>query len=335
MTLEEYQKKHARPYNEKAARTFLFIIAAAIALIVIFCLFSIVKQTYELFEKNVISLYVSIPIAVIIFILIYVVPLIKINSYKPFITDNVNSGNIREAKKHNKQLRENIADKMIDLQAKTNDVDWYNEQSVGQLAIARHTKDDAALRAALGQIYNNDVKKAANRIIRRHALRVGITTALSQNEKIDTLFSITFNLGLIKNLVYLYGFRPNDKELVKIYQSVIVNSLVAYGSGQLTVSLGSAVVKKMGKVAESVPFFGALVGTAVDSVSQGIINGIFTIIVGFQVKRYLVREYHLQDILEDVTLEEESESEINEIAISLKDDIISSVKSKKGQEQAA
>ena len=41
ITLEEYQKKHSRPVNEKAAKSFLFIFTAAIGLLVAFLLFSI------------------------------------------------------------------------------------------------------------------------------------------------------------------------------------------------------------------------------------------------------------------------------------------------------
>jgi len=334
MTLEEYQKKYSRPRNEKAAKIFLFLFAAAIAVIIIFCLFSVVTKVYEMCEKNVVSLWISIPIAVIIFIIIYLVPLIKLKKLKPFITQGVNRDNLKEVQKYNKALRESIADKMIDLHSKTNDVDWYGDKAIGQLAIARHTRDDGALRAALLDIYKSDVKKAAHKMIRKHAVRVGITTALSQNEKVDTIFSVAFNLDLIKNLVYLYGFRPSDSQLVKIYQGVIMDALVAYGCGQITGSIGNAVAKKVGSALSNVPVLGSLVGTAVDSISQGLINATLTTTVGFQTINYLMKEYKLQDVLDDVTLSED-EADVKQLLDSLKKDISDGVKNKKAEPNAA
>lgn len=334
MTLEEYQKKYSRPRNEKAAKTFLFILGASTAVIIIFCLFSLVVKIYEMTEKNIIALCASIAVAVIIFFVIYVLPLIKLAKYKPFITQGVNRDNLKEVKRYNKALRESIADKIIDLHAKTKDVGWYGDELVGKLAIARHTKDDGALREALLKGFKGDVKKAANKMIRKHALHVGITTALSQNEKVDTIFSVAYNMDLIKNLVYLYGFRPSDAQMVKIYQGVIMDALVAYGCGQITSTVGNAVGKKVGNMLEKVPVIGAIAGVAVDSIMQGVINGGLTINIGFQTKKYLIKEYKLQDVLEDVTLGED-EAEMKQMLDSLKDDVIDNFKNKKTDEKPA
>ena len=324
MTLEEYQKKYSRPINEKAARAFLFIFAAAIGIIVFFCLFLIVLK---LFDIHKIAGYVGIPVAVLVFIAIYVVPLVKIGQAKPFIT-NVDRSNARAAKKYNKELRQNIADKMIDLKAKTTGVMWYSEEKVGKLAIARQTHDDKGLKKALTEMYDTDVKAAANKMIRDHAFKVGITTALSQNEKIDTLFVITYDLGLIKDLIYLYGFRPSDTKLMKIYQSVIADALIAYGLGNATSSIATGVVKKMGKVVDKIPVLGSAISTVIDSVAQGIINSSLTILIGFQTKKYLMKEYHLQDILDNVELPEEVDQEASLLIDSVKDDITRTAKGK-------
>ena len=334
MTLEEYQKKYSKPVNEKLAKTFLFIFAAAIAIIIIFCLFSLVVKVYEVCNKNIIAIYISVPIALLIFIAVYVVPLVKIHQAKPFIT-NVDSRNAKEAKKYNKALRESIADKMIDLKAKTTGVIWYSEANVGKLAIARQTHDDKGLKDALTEIYETDVKTAANKMIRDHAVKVGITTALSQNEKIDTLFVITYNLNLIKDLIYLYGFRPSDTQLMKCYQAVIADALVAYGLGNATGAIATGVVKKMGSVVDKVPILGSMVSTVIDSVTQGLVNASLTVLIGFQTKKYLMKEYHLQDILDTVVLptEEEEEEEASMLMDSIKQDI--TVTAKKGKPQTA
>ena len=230
MTLEEYQKKYSKPYNEKAAKSFLFIFGAAIGIIIIFCLFNI---CYKIYDINKIAGYISIGVAVLIYLVIYVIPLIKIKNTKSFIT-NVNSDNIKEAKKYNKKLREDIADKMIDLSQKATDISWYSDEKIGKLAIARQTHDDEALKDALTDAYKTDINKSCNKMIRDHALKVGVTTAISQNEKIDTLFVVIYNLSLIKDIIFLYGFRPNDRQLSKIYRNVIGDAIIAYGLGNAT-----------------------------------------------------------------------------------------------------
>ena len=331
LTLEEYQKKYSKPVNEKVAKTFLFVFAAAIGIIIFFCLFLIVLRLFDLHQ---IAGYVGIPVAVLIFIFVYIVPLVKIHQAKPFIT-NVDSRNAKEAKKYNKALRESIADKMIDLKAKTTGVIWYSEANVGKLAIARQTHDDKGLKDALTEVYETDVKTAANKMIRDHAVKVGITTALSQNEKIDTLFVITYNLNLIKDLIYLYGFRPSDTQLMKCYQAVIADALVAYGLGNATGAIATGVVKKMGSVVDKVPVLGSMVSTVIDSVTQGLVNASLTVLIGFQTKKYLMKEYHLQDILDTVVLptDEEEEEEASMLMDSIKQDI--TVTAKKGKPQTA
>ncbi len=318
MTLEEYQKKYSKPYNEKAAKSFLFMLGAAIGLIIIFCLFLIVMK---IFDINKIAGYISIGVAALIYLVIYVIPVIKIRSTKSFMT-NVTSENASAAKKYNKKLREDIADKMIDLSQKADDVTWYSDEKIGKLAIARQTHNDEGLKDALTETYKTDVNKAGNKMIRDHALKVGVTTALSQNEKIDTLFVVMYDLSLIKDLIFLYGFRPNDRQLSKIYRNVIGDAIIAYGLGNATGSMASGIVKKMGKGLDGIPLLGSAISTVIDSVAQGVINSTLTVLIGFQTKKYLMKEYKLQDILDNVIVtEEELDTEAAEMSNNLKADI--------------
>ena len=117
---------------------------------------------------------------------------------------------------------------------------------------------------------------------------------------------------------------------MKIYQSVIADALIAYGLGNATGSIATGVVKKMGKVVDNIPVLGSAISTVIDSVAQGIINSTLTVIIGFQTKKYLIKEYHLQDILEDVIISiEEEEKEAEEMASALKEDITKASKGKK------
>lgn len=305
MTIEEYEQKYTNPENTKAAKSFLFIFAATIGLIIFTCLFFIVLKMFDIHK---IAGYVSIVVALIIFIFVYLVPVIKLKNMKAFMT-NVNSLNAKKAQKYNKTLREDIADKMIDLTVKTDNVSWYSSEKVGRLAIARQTKNDEELKNVLTDIYNTDVKSAANKMIRERAFKVGLTTALSQSEKLDTLLITVYELNLIKDIVFLYGYRPSDAKLAKIYKNVILSALTAYGVNNATSGMASGVIKKMGNVANSIPILGSAIGTVIDSSLQGVINSSLTVVIGFQTKKYLKDEYHLQDVLDGIDIPDNDEEE--------------------------
>lgn len=326
MTLEDYQKKYSKPYNKKRIRGILIIAICVVAIFLIYCLFSLVLKIYEATNKNIVSLYISIPAAVLFFIVCFIVPLIKLSKLEAFETQNVSSKNIKEVQRHNKKIREQLADSIIDLQAKDVDVNWYNEETVGKLAIARHSHDDKLLIDNLNKIYSCDIKKSSRNMIFKSALQIGVATALSQNEKVDTLFSITTNIALIKKITFLYGFRPNDRQMTNIIRNVLLSSLVAYGSQNITSAIGNAVGQKIASSTKTVPVIGGVISTVVDSISQGIINASLTIIIGTQTKHYLKKEYNLQNILNDVVFEED---DVEEMIGQIKGDLVSAVKNKK------
>lgn len=318
MTLEEYEKSYnAKPRNAKVIKSISFIFAASIGIIIVTCLTTLVMK---LFEIHKVAGYCGIGVSVLLLIFLYIIPLIKIKNTKAFVT-TVNYTNAKEAKKYNKKMREDIADKMIDFSSKVENIGWYSTDSIGKIAVARHTKNDEALKEALTNLYNTDVKTVSNRLIRDHAIKVGVTTALSQSQALDTLFVATYDLNLIKELVFLYGYRPSEAELMKIYRTVINNSLISYGVNSVTTNLSTCVVNKLGNAISKNSIVGSLVGTAIESVTQGIINGSLTVVLGYQTKKYLKKEYKLQDILDNVVIEDDAESEmelINEVKAEIK-----------------
>ena len=324
ITLEEYQQKYTNPENLVAAKNFLFILGAAIGVIVAVSLFFVVLR---LFDIHQIAGYVGIVFAILIFIFLYLVPIIKLKNTKSFKT-NVDSASARQAQKHNKKLREEITDKMIDVTTKTDVVGWYSEELVGKLAIARHTGNDKELKSVLTEVYKTDVKNAANKMIRNSAVKVGVATALSQTEFVDTLFVIVYVLNLIKDIVYLYGYRPTDSKMAKIYKNVLRNALVAYGVSSATAgmgkSFGSGFAKSLEKVSQSInpitSAIGAVVGVTIESLVQLSVNSTLTVLIGNQTKRYLVKEYNLQEILDYVELIDSDEEEAKMIA-SIRDEV--------------
>jgi uncharacterized membrane protein YcjF (UPF0283 family) len=239
---------------------------------------------------------------------------------------DVNQKNAAMAKRYNRKLRGEIADRMIELATETEVRDWYSEGAIGRLAIARHSGNDKKLKLALSELYNGDIKKKAGNIIRDYAVRVGITTGISQSEKLDTLFVATFELNLIKKLIYLYGYRPSDARLLRIYAAVLRNSLIAYGVSSVSQGVAVSLVNTVGGALESIPLLGAAVGAAIGSATQAIVNGSMTVVIGYQTLRYLAKDYHLQDILDEIEVEDETEEEAMD---EVKKEIMTNVKEAK------
>jgi uncharacterized membrane protein YcjF (UPF0283 family) len=313
LTLEEYQQKYSNSENVAAAKTFLFILSAAIGIAIATSLSFVVLR---LFEIHQIAGYVGSIVAIIIFIVLYIVPVVKLKNTKSFLT-NVDATNARQAQKYNKQLRAEIADKMIDINAKAEVNGWYSDDLVGKLAIARVTKNDQELKDVLTKIYQTDVKNASNKMIRTSAVRVGVATAISQSEAIDTLFVLVYELNLIKDIVYLYGYRPTDSQMVKIYKNVLTNALIAYGisgaTGSVGKSVGSGIISALEKASQSGNFLTSTIGTvagiAIDSGLQFVVNASLTIRIGYQTKKYLIKEYNLQEMLDNIELSESDDEE--------------------------
>lgn len=320
MTFEEYKARYTKPENKKLMKAAMIMIAAGIGIILFTCLFLVCLRVYEINEY---AGYAAIGVAVLIFILFYIVPLIRIGRTKYFIT-NVNDRTVKNAQKHNKKLREEIADKMIDYNSKVEGATWYNEKLVGQLAIARVSNNDKEVKTLLTQIYDGDVKKETRRIIRDHALKIGLVTTFSQSHVVDTAFVAVYELNLIKDLVFLYGFRPSDTRLMKIYLTVLTNSLMAYGISASSSNFVGGIVNGISNAVGKISALSSAISVVVGSTIQGVVNSTMSIIIGMQTRKYLLTEYHLQDVLDEVILDDEVDEQalINEV----KAEIIKSAK---------
>ena len=325
LTLEEYEQKYSHRENSKVVKSFLLLFEALIGVGLAAILFFVVLR---LFDIHQIAGYAGIVVAVIIFICFYIIPVVKIRKTKSFEV-NVNKYNALGAKRHNKKLREEIADKFIEFSESTDGVGWYNSELVGKLAIARHTNNDLETKELLTNIFETDVKKTAKSIIREHAIQVGMVTAISQSENLDTMFMAIYELNLIKRLVFLYGFRPSDARLMRIYMMVLKNALMTYGLESVANNLATGIVQKIGGALTSIPALGSVVSTVISSASQGVINGGLTVIIGHQTLTYLNKEYHMQDLLDKIDLDEIDEKEMMQ---EVKEDIIKESKQLKKKE---
>lgn len=310
MTIYEYEQKYVKRQNVRGAKVFLRIFAAILGVFLFVLLFLTALRVYEINEY---AGYAAGAVCLVLYLFIFVIPLIKIMR-APYFMTNVNAQTASSAQRHNRKVRQDIADKMINFTAKVDGAGWYDSELVGKLAIARNAGDDEALKEHLTALYKGSVKKTAKSLIMKSSMRSAMYSALSQSEKIDAALVIAVNTQLIKDLVFLYGFRPSDVKLAKIFVAVIKNSMIALGLGGLNV--GNAVVKTMGDAVKGIPILGSLISTIVDSSVQGLANGTLTALIGFQTIKYLNTEYNLQNILDGIDVSE-SETELQETCTEL------------------
>ncbi len=248
MTIYDYEQKYVKRQNVRGAKILLRVIIAALAVFLFACLFFVSLRVWEINEY---AGYGAGALCLILYIVLFIVPMVKLMKSEYFIV-NVNAKTARAAKNHNRKVRRDIADKMIDLTGKVEGVGWYDSKIVGEMAIAVKTNDDKKIMSCLTELYTGCVKKSAKDLIFKSSMKSAMYSALSQTSKVDAALVVVMNLQLVKDLVFLYGFRPSDAKLVKIFGRVLQNSLIAYGLGG--VKIGNSIVKTMGDAVKGIPF---------------------------------------------------------------------------------
>lgn len=314
MTIYEYEEKYVKRQNAKGATFLLRLFAVVIGLFFVWCLFSISKTIWDI---NNYAGYGAAGVSVIIFIAFYIVPVVKILKSDYFVT-NVNYKTAAAAKRKNRALRKQIAEKIVDVCDNVAGVGWYDSRTVEQLEAGLKAHDDKVIKEQLTNLYKGSVKKSAKEIIFKCSLKSAAYSALSQNSKTDAMLVAVVNLQMIKDIVFLYGFRPSDTRLVKIFGAVMRNALVSYGLGSL--KIGNGIARTMGDAARGIPILGTAISVLVDSSVQGLTNGTLTAVIGFQTIKYLNTEYRLQNVLDGVEIAE-TEEELTEACSELEKEL--------------
>ena len=315
MTIYEYEERYVKRENRKGATILLRMLAVLIGLFFVWCLFSISKEIWEINEY---AGYGAAGASVIIFIVFYIVPIVKILKSDYFVTQ-VNYKTAAKAKRKNKALRRQIAQKIVDVCENVAGVGWYDSKTVERLKKGVIANDDKIIKEQLTNLYNGAVKASAKDIIFKCSLKSAAYAALSQNSKTDAVLVAVVNLQMIKDIVFLYGFRPSDAKLVKIFGAVLRNALVSYGLG--SIKIGNGIARTMGDAVRGIPILGTAISVLVDSSVQGLTNGTLTAIIGYQTIKYLNTEYKLQNILDGIEVvdtEEELDEACAEIEKELK-----------------
>lgn len=125
-------------------------------------------------------------------------------------------------------------------------------------------------------------KESATKIIREHAVLIFVSTAVSQNGRLDSIAVLATNFRLVRTLVTHFGYRPPLPLLIKIYTQIFLAALIADEIDDLDVE-GALGHLGFGGLA-AIPGAGLIVSSLLD----GTINALFTLRVGFVARRYLL-----------------------------------------------
>lgn len=175
-------------------------------------------------------------------------------------------------------------------------------------------KDPAELRLNLMKLYNDNVKKELNKIIIRNAKTVMISTAISQNGKLDMFTVLAVNLKMIKELVLECGFRPSFTNLGKLSVNVMVTALIADGLEDL--NFNDLFPASTTGFLSDIP----LIKPIMSSIMQGISNALLTLRIGLVTRRFLFSD--LKEVSKKEIRREALKESIKMLPVIVKESIV-------------
>ncbi len=306
---EDFARSVTAPLGKSSEKRAALALVFVIALIVLLAAGAIANLLTLAFQIGKVFGYVCTGAAALIVFFFMILPLLKVLKARAFITD-VTAENKDLAKRKNYEALRATATALTayNRDEKTTKYHYIKEERLQKIESALNKNDKAALRTAMRETYSSDVGSTANGVIFKSAGRAFLMTSVSQNDKIDAVSVLLVNLSLIKQIVAIYGYRPTHAKLLKIYASVLRNSLIAYG--MQNVNWFNVFGKFFAGVSKKIPF----IDTLVDSAVQGTVSAFLTLLVGYKTKRYLCSDYKKQEKLDP--LEEEGvESSDDEVRI--------------------
>lgn len=309
-----YQENVTRSKEEKRTRWILIALSVAIYLLGL-GLFAVIVET--VYNINHIAGLVTGGILVVLYTICFVVVIVSIFSKHSFDLEfkKKNTGHFSE-RANNKvrwEMAKNIQEQSVVLsyvensekkeflsKSEAEKVDAFT--SIHQLLekypnhIPGSTNPDSQKLAeflSISMRKDGVIYKKAKKLILRRAVSTGCLTALSQNAIVDASVVAIKNVQLIKDLIWLYGFRPTNAEMTKILSRVVRNVCVAIGFNSMPKSTtwASKVFNK-----DSSNFLIQLLGQAIDMGAQFLGNGAMTYLVGKYTVNALLSQYRIQDL---------------------------------------
>jgi uncharacterized membrane protein YcjF (UPF0283 family) len=214
--------------------------------------------------------YAFYAIAAILFLLLFVRPIFLIVFSPTFSMDSLFTE--AENAKKNYAMYRRVAKNLTK-------EDYLSEDEKSILADS--LSNPLELKKTLSNVFDTTIKKELNRIIAQHAETVFLSTAISQNGRLDSIAVFTINLQLIKALVLKCGFRPSYAALGRLSFNVLTSAIIAESLEDINFSelFPGKGLAALGEV----PFLKIITG----SLAQGVGNALLSLRVGIICRNYL------------------------------------------------
>lgn len=269
---ESILKKRKKDKRDKKRSKFWIMIGIGSLILILLIIISSVLNVGE--KLRGISKYLEIGFYMLSFLLVYVLIInpIRIIIFAPTFSvvttlDKQSHKNYRIYKKWAKNI------------VKYNDL-----PDKDLMLLEQGLKSKENLRESLNMVLDSAVKKEINKIILKNAKTVFISTAISQNGKLDMLTVLSVNLKMIKEIVQRAGFRPAYAKLGKLSINVLATSLIAENLEGLTFT--DLFPNSSANFLSELP----LVKPLANSIVNGLSNALLTLRVGIITRRYLFSE---------------------------------------------
>ncbi|MBO6119961.1 MAG: YcjF family protein [Lachnospiraceae bacterium] len=309
----DYEETRIR---EEDRNSFGYIIKLIIVVFGLFVISLLLNISDRIRNFNQVAGLISLVIFAILFLYFYVRPILSIYGMLYF-ESRVQGRSSRLANAHNIKTRKKIAEHIINFNQHVKDANWYDKVLVQELKVAVHSNDNQKIFETLTKLMNGSIKKASNKLIVTSAVQSGVYSAIVPSQQLDALLVAGVNFKMIRDILFLYGFRPTNARLVKIFINSIIGSLAAYGiegSG-----IGSFIAKLGSR---AIPIINESSSFLVDAGVQAFTNGTLTMWIGYKAIDYLKKEYKLQVVLGDIDVlddDKEFDDTRKEVVSELKD----------------
>lgn len=340
-----YQEEVTHSKEEKRNRAILIALSVALYLLGLGVFAIIVQTIYQMNEIAGIVVAIALLIA---YTTCFIVIIVKIFSKHSFDLEFQKRKDGHYSERNNNKVRWEIAKNIVEQSVVLNYLDKMDDKKVltskeaekiasfrklqnlvniypGNKIPSSHKEDSINLAESLAISMRKDgvIYQKAKSLILKRSLSTGCLTALSQNTMVDASVVVVKNMQLIKDLIWLYGFRPTNAEMTKILEKVVKSVCLSIGLN--TMQNGTNMAGKIFNK-DSNNFLVQVLGQALNMGAQFIGNGAMTYMVGKYTINALLRQYRVQDIYRLKSLDD-YEMEMNSSTIKdLNDDIKEEVK---------
>lgn len=305
--IDDFSEEKIIKKSNKKFFKYLFIASSVI--IIIFLIASIISIYQFFYSFHPHAGYLSLAIILILLIIFIIKPVMQALLTPCFSLDISKSSKSKLNKINYRKLKK-VAKNIIAVNKNV------SEESKNKLREALK-KDQKTLSDTLKSIYDDEIKKDITKLTIQRASETLLATAISQNNNFDAFTTIIINIRLILQIVVRCGYHPTYPQLAKLIIKVMRNALIAYTLQSL--HLEDIVINGINKLVKGALNIIPGVNEIAKSLTQGAANALLTLRIGILTRKYLYKEYSLQEeirnsldnvILEDTISEADKDIDI-------------------------